>query len=108
MSRVEHLIRSTNASSPLGKPEPSLKIPAHSDALISSGFFGVDFAATLWHGPGVCALRTRVYSDRGLALSHIEFVNDSGKGFVWDRMSLDTPDECPRDLGECRLGRDPS
>ena len=94
MSRVEHLIRSTNASSPLGKPEPSPGTRGHSDALISFGFFGVDFAATLWHGPGVCSVRTRFYSDRRLAPSHIEFANDSGKGFVSDRVSLESADEC--------------
>jgi hypothetical protein len=82
-SRVESM-RLTNAGSPLGKPEPSPGILGHSDGLISSGFFGVDFAATVWHGPGVCVVRTRVYSDRCLVLPHIEFADDSGNGFVSD------------------------
>ena len=83
-SRVQQSMRLTKLASPSGKPEPSPGIPEHSGALISFGFFGVDFAATVWHRPGVCAVRTRVYSDRRLVLSHIEFVDDSGKGFMPD------------------------
>ena len=40
-------MRLTNASPPLGKPEPSPGILGHSDALISSGLSGVDFAGEI-------------------------------------------------------------
>ena len=74
----------TNASSPLGMPEPSPGIRVHSDGLISSEFFGADFAATVCHEPGVGAVRTRVYSDRCLVLPHIEFADDRRTGSVSD------------------------
>lgn len=77
-------MRLANTSLPSGKPESSPGTPEHSDALISSEFFGVEPAATVWHGPGVCAARTQVYSDRRLILSHTEFAGDGGKGFVPD------------------------
>ena len=93
-SRGKQSMRLTNAGSPLGKPEPSPGTPGHSDVLISSGFSGVDFAATLWPGPGVCVVRTRVYSDRRLALSHIEFADDSAKGFMPGSVRLDSVYEC--------------
>lgn len=83
-SRGEQSMRLTNARWPSGKPESSPEIPGHSDAVISFEFFGVGFAATVWHGLGVCAVRTRVYSDRRSILSHTEFAGDGCKGFVPD------------------------
>ena len=77
-------MRSISASLLLGKPERSPGILVHCDALISFGFSGVDFAATLWLESDFCASWIRAYSGRRLALSHLEFADHGANGFMPD------------------------